>query len=230
MVRHSRAGFALLVLACTTAAPVGAASIGVETFSGGLAGFGPNTISSTVVHSAAGGNPDEHLLIRRIVDATFFDIGALTSGAAFTGDYAADGIGSAGVDLDFRTTNVSGAWLRVRQNAVTNGWLHALTGDFSPGWRPYDVAFVPTWTDLEARAAGWITDFDLNPAADPSPAFATVMANVGFFEVRLGSTNESTLVGLDNARLGGLQVPEPAAVATLLLGLAGLAARRRRQP
>ena len=205
-----------------------AAIITTETFDIDEAGFGPNTIASVVAYSAAGGNPDGHIQTRRDLGEPFFDIGALTTDTRFTGDYGADGIGSMRVDLNFMTANFTGAWFRVRIDAVGNGWLFPLTAAFPTNvWNTYGVAFNPTWTDLEARASGWVTDEDLDPLATASPSFATVMAAVGYAEVRLGSTNESSLAGIDNFGLGA-PVPEPSTVILLGCGLGLIAVRRWR--
>ena len=206
------------------------ATIGTETFDTDNGVLVSNTVASVVVHSATGGNPDGHMLTRRDLGEAFFDIGGLTTDSRFTGDYGADGITGMTVDLNFMTSNFTGAWFRVRTDIVTNGWLAPLTAVFPTGtWTTYTLAFDPTWTDLQARAAGWITDFDLNPAADPSPSFATVMASVGRAEIRLGTTDESSLAGIDNLGLTG-QVPEPSTVflMTAGLGLIGLGRWRRR--
>lgn len=205
-----------------------AAIIGLETFDTDEAGFGPNTTASVVAYSAGGGNPDGHIQTRRDLSESFFDIGALNSDARFTGDYAADGIGSMTVDLNFSTANFTGAWFRVRSNIVSNGWLFPLTAAFPTDvWNTYGVSFNPTWTDLEARAAGWVTDEDLDPLNTASPSFASVMASVGFAEVRLGSTDESTLAGVDNFGLGA-PVPEPSTLVLLGCGLGLIAVRRWR--
>jgi hypothetical protein len=212
---------------CLLAANLAAgASVFTETFDTDAAGFGPNTTASVVVWAGSGGNPDGHIQTRRDLDEDFFDIGALTSGAQFTGDYGADNISTMTADIHFQTDNFTGAWFRVRVDSLTNGWLFALTSDFTANvWNTYSFAFNPLWSDLEARAAGWITDQDLNPLAIASPTFASVMASVGTAEIRLGSTDESTLAFIDNVGLG--QVPEPSSVVLVALGLAGIVYRRR---
>jgi hypothetical protein len=204
-----------------------AAVASLETFDNGTNGFEPNTTSSTVIHQAAGGNPDGHLLIRKDLSPPAFDVGALTATRAeFLGDYAAAGITGAAVDLNFQTTGIQAAWLRFRKDASSNGWRFPLTNAFPQNvWNTYGVSFNPTWSDIDAKAAGWLTDADVDPVALPSLPFAEVMASVGTAEVRIAS-DVSTLVGMDNFMIS---VPEPSALALSSLGgLALLAGRRRR--
>ena len=193
----------------------GGATIGTETFDADAAGFVPNTTSSTVVWTDPGGNPDGHILTRKSLSPPVFDIGALTTDADFMGDYAADGITGATVDLSFNTDNVDAAWLRFRRDIFTNGWRYPLTNVFAPTdtWNTYSVNFDPTWSDADAINAGWLTDQDINPASNPSPSFADVMSSVGRAEVRIGSQG-STIVGIDNFGL----VPEPHGALLLFVG------------
>jgi hypothetical protein len=198
-----------------------AAIPGVETFDAGTNGWIRNTTSSTVVHVAAGGNPGGFIETRKDLTPPVFDVGAMTPNPNFTGDYAAAGIMQASVDVNFMTNNITGAWLRYRTDAVTNGWLFPLTNAFPTDvWNTYTVNFNPTWTDIQARNAGWLTDDDLDPGTDPSPTFASVLASVGTAEVRIGSMPTSTLAGIDNYAIA---IPEPRALVLAIAGcLAGL--------
>ena len=217
MIKESTA---LLAMVSTPA--LGATLGAVETWDSDLADWQQGTTASVAVHAANGGNPDGHLQVRRDLGEAFFDVGAQTdSSADFIGDYAAANIGQISVDLNFMTSNITDAQLRFRRNAVENGWRISLTDQFLPDntWNTYSVLFDPTWTDQQATDAGWIKD-------DPTvPSFADVFADVGRTEVRLSSTNESTLFGIDNF---ALNVPEPSSlgIASILLGFATL--RRRR--
>jgi hypothetical protein len=203
----------------------------VETFDFDTAGFGPNTTSSVVVHIADGGNPGGFIQTRKDLTPPVFDIGALTADPQFTGNYAAAGINFFSVDLNFFTENIEGAWVRVRPGPADNGWRYPLTVVFPADvWNTYGVAFDSTWSDAEAYAAGWLTDFDIDPVAIPSPAFASVMAGVNTLEVRIASTG-STLVGIDNVRIASVPdnsnlLAEAAGIA-LLLAITGRMARRR---
>ncbi len=191
-----------------------------EDWSGGtVAGWTRNTVDSTVVYAASGGNPNGHIQTRGPSPGDF-DIGALTEIPDFTGDYAAAGITGASVDLNFMTGQFDGAWLRFRYlDASQNGWLYPLTAVFPNSWQTYSVAFDPTWTDLEARNAGWLTDDDIFPGADPSASFADTMANVFSTEVRI-SGDINLLAGIDNFTV----IPEPATL--LLLAVGGLWIRK----
>ena len=194
----------------------------VEEWEGGtLAGWTANTIDSTVVYVPTGGNPDGHIQTRGPSPGDF-DIGALTEILDFTGNYAAAGITGASVDLNFIQGSFDGAWIRFRYlDATQNGWRYPLTNVFPNSWQTYAVNFDPTWSDLEARNAGWITDDDVDPGADPSVSFADTMANVYTAEVRL-SGDINLLAGIDNFAV----IPEPATLTLLALG--GLALRKRK--
>ena len=196
---------------------------GVETFDADTAGFVPNTTSSVVVHAAGGGNPDGHIQTRKDLTPPVYDIGALTTDPDFTGNYAAAGIGQVSVDLNFMTDNITSAWVRFRPGVAENGWRYPLTNSFPTNvWNTYVVNFNPTWTDLQAQAAGWLTDKDIDPGTDPSPPFATVMADVFSAEVRLASEG-STVAGIDNFAIA---VPEPGMIGLLAVGIAAMLRRR----
>jgi hypothetical protein len=62
----------------------------------------------------------------------------------------------------------------------------------------------------------------INPAADPSPPFVTVLADVWTAEVRLASEG-STLGGIDNFAIA---VPEPGMIGLLAVGIAAMLRRR----
>ncbi len=218
---RSLAGLAILF----TASSLQAATVSLETFDAGKNGFDANTISATVIHQAAGGNPGGHLLIRKDLSPPAFDVGAMTTTRAeFLGNYAAAGITGASVDLNFQTEGIDAAWIRFRRDGSSNGWRHSLTNVFPlNSWNTYSVDFDPNWTDAQASAAGWLTDQDVDPAANASPAFADVLKSVGFAEVRIAN-NTSTLVGLDNFQL----IPEPSTMALAGLALLSMAGLRRR--
>ena len=194
----------------------------VEDWEGGtLAGWTGNTTSSVVVYVANGGNPDGHIQTRR-GGVDDFDIGAMTDIPDFTGNYIAAGITGASVDLIFITGAFDDVWLRFRyQDATQNGWRYPLTDVFPDTWQTYSVLFNPAWSDLDARAAGWITDDDVDPGADPSASFAATMANVYTVEVRIAGDG-SMIAGIDNFAV----IPEPTSI--LLLGTGLVALRKKR--
>lgn len=186
-------------------------------------GWVGSTTSTTQIWLANGGNPAGHLELRKDLTPPVFDIGSRNStDPDFLGNYAASGITGAGFDLNVYNTTIAHAYLRFRRNVNENGWRYDF-GAVLPNsnqWEEFDVSFNPAWDDLTARANGWLTDDDVDAGADPSPAFAAVMADVGWIEVRLASEG-STIVGIDNVRL----VPEPGSIA-LLAWPALLLARR----
>ncbi|MCC7406839.1 MAG: hypothetical protein IT442_02130 [Phycisphaeraceae bacterium] len=196
----------------------------VATFDSDEEGWVGGTTSTVQVYAASGGNPGGHVEIRKDLTPPVYDIGTRNSVTpGFLGDYAAAGVTGAGYDLNVFNSTADHAYLRFRRGVDENGWRYDF-GLISPNgnaWVPLDVAFDPTWDDLTARANGWLTDDDIDAAADPSPAFASVMADVGWIEARIASEG-STIVGIDNVRL----VPEPAALTMLALG--GLLITRRR--
>lgn len=194
----------------------------VEDWEGGtLAGWTGNTTSSVVVYVANGGNPDGHIQTRR-GGVDDFDIGAMTDIPDFTGNYIAAGITGASVDVIFITGAFDDAWLRFRyQDATENGWRYPLTDVFPDVWQTYSVFFNPAWSDLDARAAGWITDDDVDLTANPSASFATTMANVYTVEVRIAGDG-SMIAGIDNFAV----IPEPTSILLLGTGLIALIKKR----
>jgi len=177
-----------------------------------------------VVWAGVGGNPDGHVQVRRDVGGPNFDIGTATEiSGDFLGDYAAAGVSGVSVDLNFMTDNLTSASLRFRPDGVDNGWSYsyALTNGYDVNaWGTYSVNFDPTWDDATAEANGWVK-------GDPTVAsFADLFASVGWAEVRFASSQESTLVGVDNYQLIG--IPEPSTCLLLFCAAAGLLLRKRR--
>ena len=210
-----------LIGSCLVTSTAHAAVPGVETWDDGSLttnGWVGNTTSANVVHVAAGGNPDGHILSRR---AGTFDIGALIDSddsTDFTGDYS--GIGGASVDLRFISGQFTDAWLRFRTGPAVNGWRYPLTNAFPADvWTTYAVAFDPAWSDVDAMAAGWVRE---DAAA---PMFAATMASVDTAEVRVAGSTDSLLVGIDNFTLRG--IPEPGTGLLVLAAIPTLCMIRR---
>jgi hypothetical protein len=219
---------AALVASAFIAAPARAASDYFEDWEGGdTAGWFANTIDSTVVHSATGGNPDGQLLTRGPAPGPF-PIGATTEVAPLTGSYAGF-LWTASFDLLQPNGAPTELALRFRYRDFTfNGWKYAF--DPLPNgntWTTYTVSFDPMWTDAQALAAGWVTDL---PGGSGSVSWAQTMSDVYRTEIRL-TTGTDSLAGIDNFRMQSRPVPEPSTWAALGAGLAalGLVARRRRR-
>lgn len=222
-------GVAVLALTATAvvSGPAVAATPGaIETWDNDVAGWTGNTTSSTVVHTPNGGNPGGHILTRKSLSPPVFDIGALTdSNPDFTGDYAAAGVGQVSFDVQAQNNDLDDIWVRFRSGAAVNGWRYsfgAQTQDAN-SWTSHSVLFDATWTDAQAKLAGWLEDRDVDPQAPPSISWAATMGNVVTAEVRLASTG-STIAGIDNFALG---VPEPGMLTLLALGGVVLLGQRR---
>ncbi|HEX7881039.1 MAG TPA: FlgD immunoglobulin-like domain containing protein [Candidatus Eisenbacteria bacterium] len=170
-----------------------------------VAGWVMNTIAVTISHSNVGGNPNGYLVSTR-EGSGVFSAGATSELPAVSGDYAAAGITEVSFDVLYSPeqpgANLQGggpayfaAAFRVRyQGPANNGWTFGLPNDFTPGWKSYTITFDPTWTDMEAVAAGWVPD---DPMGD---SFATTMSDVYHPEVRIDG-NGTLVVGIDNFRL-----------------------------
>jgi hypothetical protein len=213
-----------VALAGLAALQVQAASAYSETWDGqgNLAGWQANTIDSSVINPGAGGNPGGYLLSRRSGD---FPIGAATEVAAATGSFAGAPMWTASVDLNEFEGDAGPVWLRFRfQDFTYNGWRYRLSDSLATDtWATYSVMFQPTWSDAEAEAAGWETDF---PDGSGSVSWAMTMGDVYTTEVRFDGSR-TLLVGIDNFTLA--PVPEPGTWALMLAGLAGLGWMGRRR-
>jgi len=194
----------ICVIALTLIATSQAPASYTETWdSGSLEGWTVNTIISNVAVVNSGGNPGGYLKSWGTgLVADSFDIGAATSKTVFTGDFSAKGVTGVSVDLNFVSGNFDGAWVRFRyQDAGHNGWLYPVTSTFLsrdlsvPDWQTFSFSLNPSWTDDEARAAGWLSDTDVFGV--PSPSFQTTMSNVYTAEVRISGIGDVE-VGIDN--------------------------------
>lgn len=96
--------------------------VGIETYDSGLSGFEEGSISTVVVYSGSGGNPDGQMLMRRDLSNPGEVGGRTTTNLIFIGDYAAAGIGGMTVDLNFGTDNVTGAFFRLRPGRLQQ-WM-----------------------------------------------------------------------------------------------------------
>ena len=165
------------------------------------AGWHPNTTKTNIERRASGGNPDGYIHSSGTVGGSF-DIGALTRLEDATGNFAAKGVNRIRVDVNLVTGNFDGAWLRMRyKDSRHNGWLIPLTRDYSLGsWRSFSVDIDPSWSNDQARRAGWLTDADILSGAVASPDFSITLSDVYTVEVRL--SGEGFLeAGIDNFAL-----------------------------
>ncbi|RZL01999.1 MAG: PEP-CTERM sorting domain-containing protein [Rubrivivax sp.] len=211
-----------LVAACLTLPAVAATSGYRETWdtAGDLAGWVGNTIDSAASNPGAGGNDGGYLETAR---AGAFSIGADTELPAATGSFGTQ-IWTAQVDLIGLTGTTSDVWLRFRfQDSTFNGWRYRLTDQLTGTWQTHAVTFDPTWTDAQAQAHGWQTDF-ANGAG--SVSWAQTLSDVYTTEVRIDGS-PALKAGIDNFSLTA--VPEPSSCALVLAGLGAAAALKRRR-
>jgi hypothetical protein len=190
----------------TPSAPFAGYFEGWETSSGSctpaascyISGWRSNTINTNIEVVDAGGNPGRYL---RSFGISHGLLGALSEFGELTGDYRG-ATWRFSTDLLFSSGTVTQAWLRFRyMDPRYNGWRYPLTYDFTPGvWHSVSVDFNPHWTDDEARAAGWITDHDWSPSANPSEPFTVTMSDVYTIEIRLTGWGPPE-AGIDNVML-----------------------------
>lgn len=213
---------ALALAATCLALPTMAATSYNETWDAGdLAGWQGNTIDSVVSNPGVGGNGGGYLETAR---SGAFSIGADTELPAATGSFGSQ-VWTARVDLIGLTGTTSDVWLRFRyQDSSFNGWRYRLADTLTGDWQTRSVSFDPTWTDAEALAHGWQTDF-ANGAG--SVSWAQTLSDVYTTEIRIDGTS-SLKVGIDNFSLSAVPEPSSYALALAGLGVAAVVAKRRR--
>ncbi len=132
---------------------------------------------------------------------TYGIVGALNYTPDYAGDYAAHGYVRVQVAVEFQTGTFLSAYFHARYlDAMHNGWQLPLDVDLeATGWQLVHFDFDPTWSDLEAEAAGWVQE-------SASVSFAETMANV--FSAGVKATGTGTLsMGLDHFSLQSAETP-----------------------
>ncbi len=122
-------------------------------------------------------------------------VGAINYGPEYTGDFVCHGYVRVQVAVKFLAGSFLTSYFHVRYlDASHNGWQIQLGADFdNPDWQMFAFDFDPTWTDVEAEAAGWSRDF-------ASATFVETMANVYSTGVKATGTG-SLSMGLDHFSL-----------------------------
>ena len=124
-------------------------------------------------------------------------IAAQTSLPPWNGDWGASNIARVTVDLNYLTADLVQPHVRLRRDAITNGWYFVLEpiGVNDGLWHHYEVRVNPWWTDQQAEAAGW------EEAGGTHVSFADTLASVGYVQIGASSITGSQLLGIDNVTL-----------------------------
>jgi hypothetical protein len=170
----------------------------------------------TLSYNATGGNPGGYVSATDPSSGSFF----FQAPSAFLGDLSAYQGGTLSFDTFYTPHN--NPWLADPDVILSNG---STTLFYQKGTNPNE-----TWTHLGitlAPGAGW-TVGSLGGTAATSSDFAAVLGSTTILRIRGEYVNGITeTTGLDTVTLAA--VPEPETWATLLVGLAGLGIRARRQ-
>jgi hypothetical protein len=181
---------------------------------GDAAGWIPNVVGASVSVPAAGGNPGGYLDLTG--NTVFPIVGAVGNFVPINGNYAAAGIDAVAFDINLFSGTFTSEAFRVRyQDDTFNGWFFPVVYAPAGGWQHFLINFDPTWTDLQAIAAGWVSD------GSSTPDFATTMSDVFNPEIRLSGLGDDFHAGLDNFSVDAQvrSVPEPSTLAMLVAGL-----------
>lgn len=210
-----KAQLALALLALGTRGALAATSGYFEDWdaSGDLAGWSVFPSGSPLTQVDSGGNPGGFLRARL---ADGFPGGVFTRLPDATGDFTGTPW-TVSFDLFLFSGGFSDIWLRFRYHDATfNGWRFGFAPPPTNAWTSFSVTFDPSWTDEQARAAGWTTD---SPDGFGSVSFSQTLADVYSTELRFAGPGRM-VAGMDNFSLE--VVPEPSTVGLALLGVIGV--------
>jgi hypothetical protein len=215
----------MLVVALMSGAAIAAVPYSEDWSAGDTNGWQQSTTSTNWSRDNVEGNPAGSLVLRRILDAPIFDLGATSELPAVSGDYTGAAAWMVSFDVRYDVGGFSDTWLRFRyQDPAFAGWHKDVADVFPNSWQSYSVMFDPSWTDVEAAANGWVDE------TAGAVSWQTLMGDVYHPEVRLVLGDENSAIGhIDNFVLKTV-VPEPATLALVLLGISGggMMVRRKR--
>lgn len=165
-----------------------------EAFDSGLAGWESCISKIKVNHETTGGNPGGFIKADGQMEVGFTSIAP-----QYTGNYAQRHLGD--FEMDIKPFECVSPYFRpamvVRFDATDNGWSYKFE-DFSCDnkvWKTFKAPFSSTWTDDEAKAAGW-TQESLS-----KKTFAETMQHAGRIKMAMNVSWKKTILGMDNFRI-----------------------------
>lgn len=150
-------------------------------------------VGTVVTVESSGGNPNGYLK-----GANTGQVGMITSASPWFGDWP-DDVRELVVDVQAfgAGDGVVGPYIRLRRDAMTNGWLYEV-GSVIPidgQWHRFALPLNPLWTDQEAEANGWL----LIPGTEEWN-WAEVMASLQYLMVVVEGVTIDEWAGFDNIR------------------------------
>jgi hypothetical protein len=151
-----------------------------------LGGWVGASSTSVVVHDTAG-VPDGWVEMTPSSNQVILQ----TATSPWSGHWSDLGPGALVMDMKFLGGAASSPRVRLRANAGLPGWWFTLAsiGDNDGYWHRFEAPFDPTWTDVQAEAAGW------SFGGVDEISFAGTLESVGYLEIWAGTMGT---VGVDN--------------------------------
>jgi len=170
-----------------------------ESFETGLAGWQPFISKTKAIHESSGGNPGGFIKADGQTE-----LGFTTIDPKYTGNYSNKGFVEFEVDLvALQCVSVTKPQILVRFDAGDNGWSFPFN-DFSCNhktWKTYKAPFKTSWSDAEAKAAGWV---QVNGS---TKTFSETMNHVGRLGLYMSVSWKISQIGMDNFRINAKDMP-----------------------
>jgi len=147
---------------------------------GDLDGWLAETLFAQVSVVNEGGNPNGYL--RTYSSPGYGTIGTGVwwgYGSKLPRDYVAARVTRVSFDVRQFSGTFTAIWFRVRKDSSENGWHQEVATAIPSGsWLTFTIDFDPTWSDAEARAAGWTQIL-------PASSFTATMSHADFTSIRI---------------------------------------------